>query len=107
MSFKHIDVDGARALLEQGAVLVDIRDALSFEQAHIAVSQPLSNANLQQFLQQVEFETPVLVLCYHGNSSQMAANFLAEQGLEQVYSVDGGFTAWSGLYPAEVAAGAA
>lgn len=102
MSFQRIDVNAARELRQQGAVLVDIRDQLSFERAHLRDSSPLSNANVQEFLQQVEYETPVLVLCYHGNSSQSAAQFLVEKGLERVYSVDGGFTLWSAQYPEDV-----
>ena len=39
-------------------------------------------------------DTPVLVYCYHGISSQNAAAFLIERGFETVYSLDGGFEAW-------------
>ncbi len=42
----------------------------------------------------VEFDTPVIVCCYHGISSQQAAQFLIHQGFEEVYSLDGGFEAW-------------
>ena len=38
--------------------------------------------------------TPVLVVCYHGVSSQQAANVIANQGYDNVYSMDGGFEAW-------------
>jgi thiosulfate sulfurtransferase len=37
---------------------------------------------------------PVIVCCYHGVSSQQAAQFLIHQGFENVYSMDGGFEAW-------------
>jgi thiosulfate sulfurtransferase len=43
---------------------------------------------------EVEFEQPILVMCYHGISSQGAAQYLVNQGFEEVYSVDGGFEAW-------------
>jgi thiosulfate sulfurtransferase len=45
-------------------------------------------------MDEVEFEQPILVMCYHGISSQGAAQYLVNQGFEQVYSVDGGFEAW-------------
>ena len=45
-------------------------------------------------MQQTDFETPVVVVCYHGNSSQGAAQYLAQQGFETVFSMDGGFEAW-------------
>ncbi|KAB0321532.1 thiosulfate sulfurtransferase GlpE [Vibrio diabolicus] len=93
--FKHIDVQGAQALLEQGdAKLVDIRDPQSFAVAHAEAAYHLTNDTIVAFMDEVEFEQPILVMCYHGISSQGAAQYLVNQGFEQVYSVDGGFEAW-------------
>ncbi|EHR6442063.1 TPA: thiosulfate sulfurtransferase GlpE [Vibrio parahaemolyticus] len=93
--FQHIDVQGAQALLEQGeAKLVDIRDLQSFAVAHAESAYHLTNDTIVAFMEDVEFEQPILVMCYHGISSQGAAQYLVNQGFEQVYSVDGGFEAW-------------
>ena len=93
--FQHIDVQGAQALLEESeAVLVDIRDPQSFAVAHAQSAFHLTNDSLGSFINDTEFEQPVLVMCYHGISSQGAAQYLSNQGFEQVYSVDGGFEAW-------------
>ncbi|MDN3608789.1 thiosulfate sulfurtransferase GlpE [Vibrio ostreicida] len=93
--FQHIDVTGAQALLQQGkARLVDIRDFQSFSVAHPASAFHLTNDTMVQFINEGEFEQPVLVMCYHGISSQGAAQYLLNQGFEEVYSVDGGFEAW-------------
>jgi len=40
-----------------------------------------------------------VVVCYHGNSSQQAAQFFAGEGFNDVYSMDGGFEAWKLQYP--------
>jgi thiosulfate sulfurtransferase len=45
----------------------------------------------------------VVVVCYHGNSSQSAAAYLASQGFSDVYSLDGGFELWQTTYPEETA----
>lgn len=93
--FQHIDVAGAQALIEQyNAQLVDIRDPQSFAVAHAQTAYHLTNDTIVSFMEQVEFDQPVLVMCYHGISSQGAAQYLVNQGFEQVYSVDGGFEAW-------------
>ncbi|CAH0542675.1 thiosulfate sulfurtransferase GlpE [Vibrio marisflavi] len=93
--FQHINVNDAHLLLEQGeAKLVDIRDAQSFNQARSESAFHLTNDSLVEFMNQNEFATPILVMCYHGVSSQGAAQYLVNQGFEQVYSVDGGFEAW-------------
>ena len=93
--FQHIDVASAQVLLEQSnARLVDIRDPQSFTLAHAHLAFHLTNDSMVGFMDQVDFEQPILVMCYHGISSQGAAQYLVNQGFEQVYSVDGGFDAW-------------
>ncbi len=76
------------------AVLVDIRDPRSFQMAHAPMAFHLTDSTLVSWMNDVEFDQPILVMCYHGVSSQGAAQYLIEQGFEQVYSVDGGFVAW-------------
>ncbi len=56
-------------------------------------------------MQHTEFETPVFVMCYHGISSQGAAQYLLQQGFEHVYSVEGGFETWQRRFPEDVASG--
>ncbi|BDU38938.1 thiosulfate sulfurtransferase GlpE [Vibrio nigripulchritudo] len=93
--FKHIDVLQAQQKLENGeAVMVDIRDPQSFALAHAPSAFHLTNDTIVSFMNEHEFEQPVLVMCYHGVSSQGAAQYMVNQGFEEVYSVDGGFEAW-------------
>lgn len=100
-SFKHISVAQVNTWLNDEAAIkvVDIRDPQSFSDAHIAESLHLTDASLVKFMQETEFETPVVVVCYHGRSSQGAAQYLVEQGFEDVYSMDGGFEDWRRQYP--------
>jgi thiosulfate sulfurtransferase len=93
--FAHISVAEADTLLAEGrARLVDIRDPQSFAQAHAEGAFHLTNDTLVSFTNEVDYETPVVVMCYHGVSSQGAAQYLINQGFEEVYSLDGGFEAW-------------
>lgn len=95
-SFKQIDVFNASKLIEERqAVLVDIRDFASFSASHAKSARHLTNDSIVSFMQETEFEHPVVVMCYHGVSSQGAAQYLVNQGYEEVYSVDGGYSAWS------------
>ncbi|MDP5144261.1 thiosulfate sulfurtransferase GlpE [Rheinheimera baltica] len=98
--FQHISVaDTAKLLADCKVVIADIRDEQSFAGGHIEGSYHLTNGSLTGFMQQVEFEQPVVVVCYHGNSSQGAAQYLAQQGFEQVFSMDGGFESWRSQLP--------
>ena len=78
----------------EGGVFVDIRDAASFEAGNIPQSINLTNENLAQFIGDADMDQPLVVVCYHGISSQNAAQYLNEQGFDEVYSLDGGFQAW-------------
>ncbi|WP_018691626.1 thiosulfate sulfurtransferase GlpE [Algicola sagamiensis] len=95
MQFKHISVaDTAARYASDEVVIADIRDDQSYAAGHIEGSFHLSNGTIHQFMQHHDFEQPVVVVCYHGVSSQGAAQYLLEQGFEEVYSMDGGFEAW-------------
>ncbi|MGO1296112.1 MAG: thiosulfate sulfurtransferase GlpE [Vibrio sp.] len=93
--FQHIDVVSAQDLIEnRAAKIVDIRDPRSFKESHATSAYHLTNDTMIDFMNEVDFDEPVLVICYHGNSSQGAAQYLINQGFDEVYSVDGGFEAW-------------
>ncbi|EAS62595.1 thiosulfate sulfurtransferase GlpE [Photobacterium angustum] len=95
--FQHISVEQAYQLLQQTdsqAVLVDIRDPQSFALAHPEQAFHLTNDTMVSWMDEVDFEQPVIVMCYHGISSQGAAQYLINQGYENVYSLDGGFEGW-------------
>ena len=97
--FKHVVAKEALELIEKGAVVADIRDGQSFANNHIKGAVNLTNDNLQEFIDNNEFDAPILVCCYHGMSSQSAAAFLCERGFEEVYSIDGGFERWALAFP--------
>lgn len=101
--FETISVSEAYVRLKQGeAILVDIRDAMSFQSGHVSQAIHLTDANLNGFMQQTELDCPIFVMCYHGISSRGAAQYLIHQGFEQVYSVEGGFESWLRHYPQHV-----
>lgn len=103
--FKRIPPAQAHSLREQGAVLVDVRDPQTFAAQHIPGSQHLDNHSIVDFIAKADLDKPLVVVCYHGNSSQSAAAYLVSQGFSDVYSLDGGFELWRNTYPDETAQG--
>ncbi|RDV23965.1 thiosulfate sulfurtransferase GlpE [Alteromonas aestuariivivens] len=91
--FTHISVSDV-AKRQDELVVVDIRDPQSYASAHMPDATNLNNDNFAAFLERTPRTQPVVVVCYHGVSSQQAAQVIAQQGFEQVYSMDGGFEAW-------------
>ncbi|TPE54959.1 thiosulfate sulfurtransferase GlpE [Maribrevibacterium harenarium] len=98
-TYTCINVNDALNLIQEGATVADIRDGGSYASSHITNAVNLNNDNVQAFIETTAKDTPVVVCCYHGNSSKGAAEFLAEQGFSQVYSLNGGFSQWSAMYP--------
>jgi thiosulfate sulfurtransferase len=106
MPFQHLDIPTLATWLDEGRelCLVDIRDPASFGQGHIPGSRRLDNASVAGFVDETPVERPVVVVCYHGHSSQQAAAWLAGQGFVEVFSLDGGFTDWQRRHPTRVVA---
>jgi len=99
-SFKHMSVSDLQGYLAgKSHVVVDIRDANSFESGRIPEAIHLTNESLPDFLRDADLDAPVVVCCYHGISSQQAAEFLISQDFTEVYSLDGGFTQWQTQCP--------
>ncbi|WP_394129175.1 thiosulfate sulfurtransferase GlpE [Shewanella maritima] len=96
-AFKHLSINQLIHMTEDEPQpqIVDIRDAASFQAGHILGSVNLTNENLAHFIADADMDAPLVVVCYHGVSSQGAASYLIEQGFDDVYSLDGGYTAWS------------
>lgn len=86
------------------AILVDVRDPQSFHAGHASGAYHLTNETLSTFLEQTDYEQTIMVMCYHGHSSQGAAQYLINIGFESVYSINGGFEAWLREYPQAVTA---
>ncbi|MBS9404724.1 thiosulfate sulfurtransferase GlpE [Halomonas sp. TRM85114] len=103
-AFQHLDIPTLGDWLGGGQplTLVDIRDPVSFAQGHIPGSRHLDNDTVSALLAQAPREQPLVVVCYHGHSSQQAAAWLAGQGFAEVYSLDGGFTDWAYRHPERV-----
>jgi len=99
MTYTCIDIADALPIIENNANIVDIRDLASYDNSHISNAVHLTNDNLQTFIDSSDKEQPLIVCCYHGNSSKGAAEYLASEGFKEVYSLNGGFSQWSAMFP--------
>jgi rhodanese-related sulfurtransferase len=97
--FQRISVLEAKQLLEADSTvrLVDVREPHEFEFCHLNDSLlcPLS-----QFAETIEMaglrpDEKIVLYCHHGVRSAKAAGFLAVQGYQNLYSIEGGIDAWS------------
>ena len=93
--FKEIAAQKVQEMQEEDAVnVVDIRDPGSFAGGHIPNAVSLNDVNVKEYIENTDKEKPLVVCCYHGNSSRGAAEYLSQNGFKEVYSMTGGFDAW-------------
>lgn len=98
--FQQISAADAKKLMEnQDTQVADIRDNMSYQAGHIRAAQHVDNSNLSQFMAATDKQKPLIVCCYHGNSSQGAAQYFASQGYTEVYSLKGGYEMWKMAFP--------
>ncbi len=93
---RETDPAGAQALLDQGAVLLDVREPDEFEQGVVPGSVLIPRGNLEPNVENrlPDKGAPVVVMCAGGVRSAFAAVTLQEMGYAQPISMDGGFNRW-------------
>jgi thiosulfate sulfurtransferase len=74
--------------------IADVRDPGTFLAGKNENAVNVQQENVEEFLSTTDKTRPLVVYCYHGHSSQGAADHFFSQGCTQVYSVDGGYEAW-------------
>lgn len=95
MNIPEVSVAEAKKILEKGnSVFVDVRDPLSYQEDHLPGAVHLTSKNVQSFLESADKNKPLIIYCYHGNTSLGAAAYFLEQGFGKVFSMTGGFEAW-------------
>jgi thiosulfate sulfurtransferase len=97
MTFKHIDAQAYKQLAAtHETTLLDIRDPESFAGGHIEHAIHIGQIEVDAFVQEQPKSKPLVICCYHGISSQSAADFFVGKGFTEVYSLDGGYEGWPG-----------
>lgn len=95
MSYDDIDIAELDALLQRKDLyVIDIRDAAARSRGSLPGARAPSDELIGELMQKRRSQPPVLVYCYHGNSSRDFCGFLIQLGLKQVYNLNGGWAAW-------------
>ena len=95
---KTVDVRQGKAMKEQGAVLLDVREPYEYDEAHVAGSVLVPLGQLKARLQEIRAlgSKPIAIICRSGRRSSLAAELLTQAGWTDVYNVQGGMIAWEG-----------
>jgi rhodanese-related sulfurtransferase len=93
--FQRINSRRAETLIAGGdLVVLDVRDAASFDQSRVDGAQHVTSANMSAVLGAMAKTRAILIYCHHGNASREYAQTFSDFGFAEVYSLDGGYEAW-------------
>jgi rhodanese-related sulfurtransferase len=94
--FTDLDVPDYHARREAGFdhTLVDVREDWEYALGHIPGALHIPLDELAARAAEIPSDKPVVVVCEHGIRSLMAAEYLADSGFAEVYSLLGGTSAW-------------
>ena len=75
--------------------LLDVREPWEFAHCHIEGSVLVPLQTLPTCLEELPRNRDVVVICHHGNRSQVAAQWLERAGYTQLHNLRGGVAAWA------------
>ena len=94
-TYQDISISNALWILKnKSCIVVDIRDQQSYLQGHLPRAVRFSNKLFHQIRMQEQWQSPILVYCYQGLSSKEVAQIFCDSGFINVYSLEGGYSAW-------------
>ena len=76
-------------------VLLDVREPWEFQTCRIDGSIPIPMGSVVARIQELDPETPIVVICHHGVRSMQVALYLERAGFTDVGNLRGGVAAWA------------
>ncbi len=92
----EVDVDAGARLLDDGHLLLDVREPDEYEQGAIPGSIHIPRGTLETSIEQrvPDRDQPLVVMCAGGARSAFAVQTLQQLGYTNAVSMDGGFNGW-------------
>ena len=91
---REITVDEARTLLDEGALLLDVREENEWDAGHAAEARHIALSEVPDYVDSLDKDRLIVTVCRSGARSARAGQFLLEQGF-RVVNLDGGMLAWA------------
>jgi rhodanese-related sulfurtransferase len=94
---KSVDATAAAKLMEQGALMVDVREDHEYARLRVPGSQNIALSRFGMTELELEAGQAVVFFCASGNRTTVNATRLAEKaGAADAYVLQGGISAWAG-----------
>lgn len=94
-SLQSVSATEARRLqLEEGAILVDVREPHEWRSGHAPQAKHIPLGTLEQKLAQLPKDKTIIVTCASGMRSRTGTKRLLAHGFPTVLNLSGGMSAW-------------
>ena len=92
----NVDAGDAVKLINNDAVVIDIRSAEAYSRGHIVNARNIPQDELDARLDQLQKykNTPIVAVCDAGVTTTGVVNKLRAAGFESVFGLKGGMTGW-------------
>ncbi len=91
----QVTVQQGKAMIDEGAALIDVREAWEFEHCKIEGATHIPLQSLPGRVADIPTDRPVVISCHHGGRSMQAVQYLRAQGMAHVANLEGGIDRWS------------
>ena len=100
--FERIQVDQAKALMEKGFKVIDVREPFEWAQGRIPNATHIPLNTLLAQAQELLTQDNLIFVCAEGVRSAVACEVAAAVGRTGLYNLEGGTVAWAKTgYPLE------
>lgn len=92
--FTRLTPQEAREMLDNGAVIIDVREPHEYESGHVPDATLIPVNTVYARRAELPTDKDVIFVCAVGQRSALAAEMAAAAGLTRLFNLDGGTDAW-------------
>jgi rhodanese-related sulfurtransferase len=92
--FTRISVDEAKEMMNDGAVVIDVREMHEYTGGHVPNAGHIPVNTVYARREELPKDKDVIFVCAVGQRSALAAEMAAASGLTRLFNLDGGTEAW-------------
>ncbi len=92
--FTRINVDEAKEMMEDGAVVIDVREMHEYTGGHVPNAGHIPVNTVYARREELPKDKDVIFVCAVGQRSALAAEMAAAAGLTRLFNLEGGTEAW-------------
>ena len=97
MTYKSLTPEEVSEKIKNGEKFkfIDVREPLEYELSRVEEAELLPMSRAAEWIGSLEPEDEIVVMCHHGVRSANVCMYLANNGFEKVYNLEGGIDFWS------------